>query len=170
MAKEKVLLAYSGGLDTSVILKWLTLKGYDVVAYVANVGQDADWDGIKEKAQKSGATEVIVDDLREEFVKDFVFPAVSFNALYEKSIISLQLILFFFKLVQISESYCSLTFFNISFAHFLASFGDSLSSLPFKNPATNTAALTAPHKLPTAMPVPIPLPIAIGIFVLNSSL
>ena len=60
MAKEKVLLAYSGGLDTSVILKWLTLKGYDVVAYVANVGQDADWDGIKEKAQKSGATEVIV--------------------------------------------------------------------------------------------------------------
>ena len=83
MAKEKVLLAYSGGLDTSVILKWLTLKGYDVVAYVANVGQDADWDGIKEKAQKSGATEVIVDDLREEFVKDFVFPAVSFNALYE---------------------------------------------------------------------------------------
>ena len=49
MAKEKVLLAYSGGLDTSVILKWLTLKGYEVVAYVANVGQDSDWDNIKEK-------------------------------------------------------------------------------------------------------------------------
>lgn len=54
MAKEKVLLAYSGGLDTSVILKWLTLKGYEVVAYVANVGQDSDWDNIKEKAYKSG--------------------------------------------------------------------------------------------------------------------
>ena len=66
MAKEKVLLAYSGGLDTSVILKWLTLKGYEVVAYVANVGQDSDWDTIKEKAHKSGACEVIVDDLREE--------------------------------------------------------------------------------------------------------
>ena len=83
MAKEKVLLAYSGGLDTSVILKRLTLKGYEVVAYVANVGQDSDWDNIKEKAHKSGACEVIIDDLREEFVKDFVFPAVSFNALYE---------------------------------------------------------------------------------------
>ena len=67
MAKEKVLLAYSGGLDTSVILKWLTLKGYEVVAYVANVGQDSDWDNIKEKAYKSGACEVIIDDLREEF-------------------------------------------------------------------------------------------------------
>ena len=83
MAKEKVLLAYSGGLDTSVILKWLTLKGYEVVAYVANVGQESDWDTIKEKAHKSGACEVIIDDLREEFVKDFVFPAVAFNALYE---------------------------------------------------------------------------------------
>lgn len=83
MAKEKVLLAYSGGLDTSVILKWLTLKGYEVVAYVGNVGQEADWDTIKDKARKSGACEVIVDDLREEFVKDFVFPAVAFNALYE---------------------------------------------------------------------------------------
>ena len=79
MAKEKVLLAYSGGLDTSVILKWLTLKGYEVVAYVANVGQDSDWDNIKEKAYKSGACEVIIDDLREEFVKDFVFPALPIN-------------------------------------------------------------------------------------------
>ena len=83
MSKEKVLLAYSGGLDTSVILKWLTLKGYDVVAYVGNVGQDADWDSIKDKAIKSGAKEVIIDDLREEFVREYVFPAVSFNALYE---------------------------------------------------------------------------------------
>lgn len=83
MAKEKVLLAYSGGLDTSVILKWLTLKGYDVVAYVADVGQSADWNGIKDKAVKSGAVEVIVDDLKEEFVRDFVFKSTAFNALYE---------------------------------------------------------------------------------------
>lgn len=83
MSKEKVLLAYSGGLDTSVILKWLTLKGYDVVAYVGNVGQDTDWDSIKDKAIKSGASDVIIDDLREEFVKDYVFPAVAFNLLYE---------------------------------------------------------------------------------------
>lgn len=55
MAKEKVLLAYSGGLDTSVILKWLTLKNYEVVAYVGNVGQEADWESIKEKAIQSGA-------------------------------------------------------------------------------------------------------------------
>lgn len=83
MAKEKVLLAYSGGLDTSVILKWLTLKGYDVVAYVADVGQDTDWSSIKDKAVKSGAVEVIIDDLKEEFVRDFVFVSTAFNALYE---------------------------------------------------------------------------------------
>lgn len=84
MAREKVLLAYSGGLDTSVILKWLDLKGYDVTAYVADVGQKSEnWDIIKDKAFKSGAKDVIIDDLKEEFVKDFVYPAVAFNALYE---------------------------------------------------------------------------------------
>lgn len=80
---NKVLLAYSGGLDTSVILKWLTLKGLDVIAYVANVGQDADWASVEEKAKKSGASKVIVDDIRQDFVANYVFPMLSFNALYE---------------------------------------------------------------------------------------
>ncbi len=83
MAKEKVVLAYSGGLDTSVILKWLELKGFDVVAFVADVGQGGDWKAIEEKAMQSGASEFYVADLKEEFVKDFVFTSVMFNALYE---------------------------------------------------------------------------------------
>lgn len=83
MAKDKVVLAYSGGLDTSVILKWLQLKGYDVVAYVADLGQLPDVEAIREKAMKSGAVDFFALDLQEEFVKDFVYPAVKFNALYE---------------------------------------------------------------------------------------
>jgi argininosuccinate synthase len=83
MAKDKVVLAYSGGLDTSVILKWLQLKGYDVVAYVADLGQLPDVEAIREKAMKSGAVDFYALDLQEEFVKDFVYPAVKFNALYE---------------------------------------------------------------------------------------
>lgn len=83
MAKDKVVLAYSGGLDTSVILKWLQLKGYDVVAYVADLGQLPDVDAIREKAMKSGAVDFYALDLKEEFVKDFVFEAVKFNAVYE---------------------------------------------------------------------------------------
>ncbi|WP_303850661.1 argininosuccinate synthase [Seleniivibrio woodruffii] len=83
MAKDKVVLAYSGGLDTSVILKWLQLKGYDVVAYVADLGQLPDVDAIKEKAMKSGAVDFYALDLKEEFVEDFVFEAVKFNAVYE---------------------------------------------------------------------------------------
>ena len=83
MAKDKVVLAYSGGLDTSVILKWLQLKGFDVVAYVADLGQLPDVAAIKEKAMKSGAVDFYALDLQEEFVKDFVFTSVKFNALYE---------------------------------------------------------------------------------------
>lgn len=83
MAKDKVVLAYSGGLDTSVILKWLQLQGYDVVAYVADLGQLPDVDAIKEKALKSGAVDFFALDLKEEFVKDFVFEALKFNAVYE---------------------------------------------------------------------------------------
>ena len=64
MAKEKVILAYSGGLDTSVILKWLINKGYDVVCYVANVGQREDFDQVREKAQKTGAIKTYIEDLR----------------------------------------------------------------------------------------------------------
>ncbi len=83
MAKDKVVLAYSGGLDTSVILKWLQLKGFDVVAYVADLGQLPNVDEIREKAMASGAVDFYAINLQEEFVKELVYTAVKFNALYE---------------------------------------------------------------------------------------
>ena len=83
MAKPKVVLAYSGGLDTSVILKWLENKGYDVIAFVGDVGQNEDFDAIRDKALKTGASKVYVEDLRREFVTDFIFPALRANAMYE---------------------------------------------------------------------------------------
>ncbi|MDA3833582.1 MAG: argininosuccinate synthase [Spirochaetales bacterium] len=81
---NKVVLAYSGGLDTSVILKWL-IETYDceVVAFSADIGQADELNDIDEKARKTGAVNVYVDDLREEFVKDYVFPAFRANAIYE---------------------------------------------------------------------------------------
>lgn len=81
--KEKVILAYSGGLDTSVILKWLSNKGFDVIAYVANVGQNEDFKAIEEKAYKTGASKVYVEDLREKLVTDYIFPALKANTIYE---------------------------------------------------------------------------------------
>ncbi len=83
MAKQKVVLAYSGGLDTSVILKWLVKKGYEVVCFVGDIGQDEDFSAIKEKALKTGASKVYIEDLKKEFVTDFIFPAMRGNALYE---------------------------------------------------------------------------------------
>jgi argininosuccinate synthase len=83
MPEEKVVLAYSGGLDTSVILKWLVNKGYEVIAYVADVGQQEDFEKIREKALKTGASRVYVEDLKEEFVTDYIFPIIKANALYE---------------------------------------------------------------------------------------
>ena len=73
---KKVVLAYSGGLDTSVILKWL-IETYDceVVAFSADIGQEEELDTVEEKALSTGAVKVYIDDLREEFVRDFVFPA-----------------------------------------------------------------------------------------------
>ncbi|MDY7034956.1 MAG: argininosuccinate synthase [Thermodesulfobacteriota bacterium] len=81
---KKIVLAYSGGLDTSVILLWLkeTYK-CSIVAYSADLGQGEDLDGIKEKARKTGADDIIVEDLREEFVNDFIWPALRANAVYE---------------------------------------------------------------------------------------
>ncbi len=80
----KIVLAYSGGLDTSVILQWHREEhDADIVAYIADVGQDEDLDAVARKAEKTGAAKVIVDDLRDEFVRDFVFPAVQANAVYE---------------------------------------------------------------------------------------
>ncbi len=83
MKKEKVVLAYSGGLDTSVILKWLIDKGYDVIAYIADVGQDEDYEAAREKALKVGASKVYIEDLKEEFVSNYIFPAIKANAVYE---------------------------------------------------------------------------------------
>ena len=83
MAKEKVILAYSGGLDTSVILKWLANKGFDVIAYVANVGQNEDFKTIEEKAYATGASKVYVEDLRKPLVTDYIYPALKANTIYE---------------------------------------------------------------------------------------
>ena len=83
MSKEKVVLAYSGGLDTSVILKWLIDKGYEVIAYVADVGQDDDYSEVEKKALQIGASKVYIEDLKEEFVTDYIFPAIKANAVYE---------------------------------------------------------------------------------------
>jgi argininosuccinate synthase len=80
---KKVVLAYSGGLDTSVILKWMVKKGYDVAAFIADVGQNDDLDEVREKASEIGASSVYIEDLKEEFVTDFIFPAVKANAIYE---------------------------------------------------------------------------------------
>jgi argininosuccinate synthase len=83
MAKPKVVLAYSGGLDTSVILKWLDNQGFDVICFVGNVGQNENFEMIEKKAFDTGATRVYVEDLREEFVTDYIYPALRGNALYE---------------------------------------------------------------------------------------
>ncbi len=83
MSKEKVVLAYSGGLDTSVILQWLIDKGYEVIAYVADVGQDDDFAEVEKKALKIGASKVYIMDLKKEFVTDYIFPALKANAVYE---------------------------------------------------------------------------------------
>ncbi len=83
---KKIVLAYSGGLDTSVIPSWLK-ETYDcpVVAYTADLGQEEDMDGLKKRAMQAGADEVIVEDLREEFVSEFAWPALRANAIYENN-------------------------------------------------------------------------------------
>jgi len=81
---DKVVLAYSGGLDTSVILKWLKeTYGCDVICFAADVGQAEELGGLEEKAYSTGASKLYVEDLREEFVRDFVFTALKANAVYE---------------------------------------------------------------------------------------
>ena len=81
---KKVVLAYSGGLDTSIILKWLQEeKGYEVVTFTADLGQGEELEPARRKAQAQGVKEIFIDDLREEFVKDYVYPMFRANALYE---------------------------------------------------------------------------------------
>ncbi len=81
---KKVVLAYSGGLDTSVILKWL-IETYEceVIAFSADIGQEEELDQVEGKALKTGASKVYIDDLKEDFVKNYVFPAFRANAIYE---------------------------------------------------------------------------------------
>ncbi len=84
MSKKKVVLAYSGGLDTSVILKWLQDEfDYEVICYAADVGQAEELEGLEAKAKKTGASKIYIDDVREEFVRDYVFPAFRADVAYE---------------------------------------------------------------------------------------
>src|SRR6185503_9770830 len=81
---NKIVLAYSGGLDTSVMLRWLKDEYQcEVVCYCADVGQGAEMDGLDEKAKATGASKLYIEDLREEFVRDYVWMAVKANAVYE---------------------------------------------------------------------------------------
>jgi argininosuccinate synthase len=81
---KKVVLAYSGGLDTSVILKWLLEQGYEVICYMADVGQKEDMTAAREKALKIGASKIFIEDLKQELITDYIFPAFSAGVIYER--------------------------------------------------------------------------------------
>ena len=82
--KEKVVLAYSGGLDTSIIINWLIENyGYEVVAVCGDVGQGKETDGLEERAKASGASKCYIEDLRDEYVEDYIFPTLKAGAVYE---------------------------------------------------------------------------------------
>lgn len=84
MEKEKVVLAYSGGLDTSVIMTWLKEHyDYDVIAVCCNAGQDEDFDAIKKKAYDTGASKAYIVDIREEFITNYIWPTLKAGAIYE---------------------------------------------------------------------------------------
>ncbi len=80
---KKVVLAYSGGLDTSCIVRWLKEKGYEVICFVADLGQGENFEAIEERALAAGASKVYIRDLQEEFISDFIIPALKANAVYE---------------------------------------------------------------------------------------
>ncbi len=84
-ARQKVVLAYSGGLDTSIMIVWL-IENYncDVVAMCADLGQGEELDGLREKAINSGASEVFIEDLRDEFIRDYIYPTLQAGAIYER--------------------------------------------------------------------------------------
>ncbi|MCF7668463.1 MAG: argininosuccinate synthase [Verrucomicrobia bacterium] len=80
----KIVLAYSGGLDTSVLLSWIKEKyEAEVIAFCANIGQEEELEGLEEKATKTGAAKLYIDDLREEFARDFIYPMIQAGAIYE---------------------------------------------------------------------------------------
>ncbi|MBQ7794021.1 MAG: argininosuccinate synthase [Clostridia bacterium] len=84
MAKEKVVLAYSGGLDTSIIIPWLKENyDYEVIAVCGDVGQGKETEGLEERAKKAGASKLYIEDLRDEYVEDFIFPTLKAGAVYE---------------------------------------------------------------------------------------
>src|SRR2546428_4806281 len=80
----KIVLAYSGGLDTSVVLRWLK-ENYkaEIIAFCADIGQEEEIDGLKAKALKTGASKCVIEDLCEEFARDFIFPMIQAGAIYE---------------------------------------------------------------------------------------
>ncbi|NMA14007.1 MAG: argininosuccinate synthase, partial [Clostridia bacterium] len=81
---KKVILAYSGGLDTSIIIPWLKeTYGYEVIAMAADVGQGEELEPLNEKAIKSGASKIFIEDLKDEFVTDFIYPTLKAGAVYE---------------------------------------------------------------------------------------
>ncbi|MBF0494608.1 MAG: argininosuccinate synthase [Candidatus Omnitrophica bacterium] len=84
MADKKLILAYSGGLDTSVAIKWLMDRGYEVICYMGDLGQGGDAEDGKKRALRIGAKKCIVEDLQEEFVSDYIFPALKAGALYQR--------------------------------------------------------------------------------------
>ncbi|PYJ12787.1 MAG: argininosuccinate synthase, partial [Verrucomicrobia bacterium] len=80
----KIVLAYSGGLDTSIILRWLKDNYHaEIIALCADIGQEEELAGLEEKALKTGASKCVIEDLREEFARDFVFPMFQAGAIYE---------------------------------------------------------------------------------------
>src|SRR5246127_1843309 len=83
----KIVLAYSGGLDTSIILRWLKESASggqaDIIAFCADIGQEEELEGLEEKALATGASKCVIEDLREEFARDFIFPMFQAGALYE---------------------------------------------------------------------------------------
>jgi argininosuccinate synthase len=80
----KIVLAYSGGLDTSVLLSWIKEKyNAEMIAFCANIGQEEELKGLEKKAKKTGASKVYIDDLQEEFARDFIFPMIQAGAIYE---------------------------------------------------------------------------------------
>ena len=80
---KKIILAYSGGLDTSCCVQWLRDKGYEVICFIADLGQGEDFEKIEKRALLGGASKVYIKDLRKEFVEDFIFPSLKANAIYE---------------------------------------------------------------------------------------
>ena len=82
---KKVVLAYSGGLDTSAIVPWLKeTYGCEVITYTGDIGQGTETEGLEEKALKSGASKAIIEDLRQEFIEEYVFPTIRAGARYEQ--------------------------------------------------------------------------------------